>query len=60
MLENRHVASRSRVVKRSLNTKNIKSKPESFETKDWLEDLEGYRTILHRILQGKGVACGCF
>jgi len=60
MLENRHIVSRIRVAKRSLNTRAVKSKTKSFEAKDWLEDLEDYRTLLYRILQGKGVACGCF
>lgn len=62
MSENRHRGTRGRVVKRVSNTKKsqMQSQAESWFTQNWLEDLEGYRTVLQRILQGKGVEYGCY
>lgn len=59
MLENRQGTSHKRVAKRRWNAKkSVEFKTESLAAKDWLEDLDGYRTILYRLLQGKGVDCG--
>lgn len=59
MSENRQPDSRERVVRHSSQAKKaVKPKIEPFGAKDWLEDWDSYRTILHRILQGKGVDHG--
>ena len=60
MSENRHQGTRGRVAKRLSSAKKnkIHSHAEFWLTQNWLEDLEGYRTVLHRILQGNGVEYG--
>lgn len=62
MLGNRDRAPRKREAKRmSCAKKNQQQSPRgSLLSQDWLEDLEGYRTVLHRILRGKGVEYGCY
>ena len=61
MSANRRRASRERVAKSSLDAKkHINSQAESWGTRDWLEDLEDYRSLIHRILNEKGVGYGSF
>lgn len=61
MSANRCRASRERVAKSSLDAKkHINSQTESWGARDWLEDLDGYRSLIHWILHKKGVGYGSF